>query len=194
MPHTAGRVKVLNFASVHVQILHSIWYDWWCRTSDSFKNFPALTARLSTSFGHRTIWVVTRKKQQNECAPSEDSDQPGHPPSLIRVFAVGRKKAWVLSYPLSALPEPKRRFIAQSLSCSPFHRLEMTEILSKGRKTLTHPSIKCTAKTLIRLGGYPGWFESSLGAQSLCWFCHVAAHMLNPHRSSSGIIIHFCES
>ena len=23
------------------------------------------------------------------CAPSKDSDQPGHPPSLIRVFAVG---------------------------------------------------------------------------------------------------------
>ena len=22
------------------------------------------------------------------CAPSEDSDQPGHPPSLIRVFTV----------------------------------------------------------------------------------------------------------
>ena len=39
------------------------------------------------------------------------------------------------------LPEPKRRFIAQSLSCSPLHRLEMTEILLKGRKTLTHPSI-----------------------------------------------------
>ena len=39
------------------------------------------------------------------------------------------------------LSEPKRRFIAQSLSCSPFHRLEMTEILLKGRKTLTHPSI-----------------------------------------------------
>ena len=38
------------------------------------------------------------------------------------------------------LPEPKRHFIAQSLSCSPFHRLEMTEILLKGRKTLTHPS------------------------------------------------------
>ena len=38
------------------------------------------------------------------------------------------------------LPEPERRFIAQSLSCSPFHRLEMTEILLKGRKTLTHPT------------------------------------------------------
>ena len=36
------------------------------------------------------------------CMPSEDSDQPGHPPSLIRVFAVRMKKAWVLSYPLSA--------------------------------------------------------------------------------------------
>ena len=35
------------------------------------------------------------------CAPSEDSDQPGHPPSLIRVFTVRMKKAWVLSYPLS---------------------------------------------------------------------------------------------
>ena len=34
-----------------------------------------------------------------------------------------------------------------------------------------------TAKTLIRLGGCPGWSESSLGAQPFCWFCHVAAHM-----------------
>ena len=36
------------------------------------------------------------------CAPSEDSDQPGHLPSLIRVFTVHMKKAWILSYPLSA--------------------------------------------------------------------------------------------
>ena len=28
------------------------------------------------------------KNQQNECVPSKDSDQPGHPTSLIRVFAV----------------------------------------------------------------------------------------------------------
>ena len=66
-----------------------------------------------------------------KCAPSEDSDQPGHLPSLIRVFAVRMKKAWVPSYPLSA----QRR--------------------------------------LIRLGRCPGWSESLLGAQSLCWFCHV---------------------
>ena len=35
-----------------------------------------------------------------------------------------------------------------------------------------------TAKTLIRLGGCPGWSESSLGAQSLCWFCNVVAHIV----------------
>ena len=34
-----------------------------------------------------------------------------------------------------------------------------------------------TAKTLIRLGGCPGWSESSLGAHSFCWFCHIAAHL-----------------
>ena len=80
--------------------------------------------------------AATRQNQQSDCAPSEDSDQPGHPPSLISVFAVRMEKARVLSYPLSA----QRR--------------------------------------LIRLGGCPGWSESSLGAQSLCWFCHVTAHVL----------------
>ena len=34
------------------------------------------------------IRATTWQNQQNECAPSEDSDLPGHPPSLIRVFAV----------------------------------------------------------------------------------------------------------
>ena len=47
-------------------------------------------------------WAATWQNQQNGCAPSEDSDQSGHPPSLNRVFAVRMKKAWVLSYPLSA--------------------------------------------------------------------------------------------
>ena len=42
------------------------------------------------------------KTNKMACAPSEDSDQPGHPRSLIRVFAVRMKKPWVLSYPVSA--------------------------------------------------------------------------------------------
>ena len=43
-------------------------------------------------------WATSWQNQQNDCAPSEDSD----PPSLIRVFTVCMKKHWVLSYPLSA--------------------------------------------------------------------------------------------
>ena len=42
------------------------------------------------------------KTNKMACAPSENSDQPGHPPCLIRVFAVRFKKARILSYPLSA--------------------------------------------------------------------------------------------
>ena len=42
------------------------------------------------------------KTNKIACLPSKDSDQPGHSSSLIRDFAVRMKKAWVLSYPLSA--------------------------------------------------------------------------------------------
>ena len=90
---------------------------------------------VSWIFGSECIWAATWQNQQNGCAPSEDSDQPGHPPSLIRVFAVRMKKHWVLSYALSA------------------------------------------ARSLIRLGGCPGWSESSLGAHSFYWFFHVVVHM-----------------
>ena len=66
-----------------------------------------LMAQLSYKFWtmrfyYLDIWAMTWQNQQSNCAPSEDSDQPGHPPSLISVFAVHMKKAWVLSYPLSA--------------------------------------------------------------------------------------------
>ena len=87
------------------------------------------------STGSSQIWAATWQNQQNGCTSSEDSDQPWHLPSLIRVFAVRMKKLWVLSYPLS------------------------------------------TQWRLIRLGGCPGWSESSLGAHSFCWFCHVVAHL-----------------
>ena len=54
------------------------------------------------------------------CALSKDSDQPGHPPSLISL-RVCMKKALVLSYPLSA----QRRFWSaqadMSLRCAHSH-------------------------------------------------------------------------
>ena len=52
--------------------------------------------------GARDNWSATCQNQQNGCASSEDSDQPRHPHSLTRLFAVRMKKACVLSYSLSA--------------------------------------------------------------------------------------------
>ena len=44
---------------------------------------------------------LTTKPTKWHVRPAK-TDQPGHPPSLISVFAVCTKTAWVLSYPLSA--------------------------------------------------------------------------------------------
>ena len=46
----------------------------------------------SCAFHLLNTWAATWQNQQNECAPIEDSDQPGHPPSLIRVFVVRTAK------------------------------------------------------------------------------------------------------
>ena len=46
------------------------------------------------------IYERDTENKQSGCAPSADSDQPGHPPSLIRVFAVRMEVAKTLSYPL----------------------------------------------------------------------------------------------
>ena len=76
-------------------------------------------------YGCDTFEPPYDKTNKMACAPSEDSDQTGHPPNLIRVFAVRMKKHWVPSYPLSA----QRRL-------------------------------------------WSDW------AESFCWFCHVAAHLM----------------
>ena len=48
----------------------------------SFCYFTSLASKKST-------YVPPRNKTNKiACAPSEDSEQPGHSPSLIRVFAV----------------------------------------------------------------------------------------------------------
>ena len=49
-----------------------------------------------------TIRAASWQNRQCGCVPSENSDQPGHPPTLITVLDVRMKKALVLSYPLSA--------------------------------------------------------------------------------------------
>ena len=51
------------------------------------------------------------KTNKMACAPSEDSDQTGHPSSLIRVFAVRMKKGWILSCPLCAQADLSLRWV-----------------------------------------------------------------------------------
>ena len=76
----------------------------WHTQKDPVKGY-SLPGELLAGLPQRDLeakWAARCQNQQNECAPSKDSDQPGHPPSLIWVFAIRMKKAWVLSYPLNA--------------------------------------------------------------------------------------------
>ena len=53
--------------------------------------------RLNRLHSMEIIYEPPHDKTNKMSAPSEDSDQPGHPLSLIRDFAVCLKKVWVLS-------------------------------------------------------------------------------------------------
>ena len=89
------------------------------------------------------------------CAPSEDLDQPGHPPSLIRVFAVRMKNAWVLSYPLSA----QRRLRSACLSA------QSDQSFCHPHEEALGPSVplECQASILMLF----------------CTFCHAPAQCLH---------------
>ena len=64
-------------------------FSCWVLPCFLFSCFSVLIRIVTTSLG---------EERADLCAPH----QPGHPRSLIRVFAVRMKKAWTLSYPLSA--------------------------------------------------------------------------------------------
>ena len=73
-------------------------YSWLVNLS--FKK--ALNSNLKCSVNMYTNDPECEKTNKMTCAPIEDSDQPGHPPSLIRILAIRRKKLWVLGNPQSA--------------------------------------------------------------------------------------------
>ena len=72
------------------------------KTRQNFTGMDFLDFRLDTVSIQTILETQHDKTNKMNCAPSEYSDQHGHPPSLIRVFSVRMKKPWVLSYPLSA--------------------------------------------------------------------------------------------
>ena len=89
-------------SSLHFELLSIIFLSYF------FKAQRILAILLVSAVNHTTkMFSMPQyepphdKTNRMACAPSEDSDQPGHPPSMIRVLAVCMKKAWVLSYQVS---------------------------------------------------------------------------------------------
>ena len=106
-----------NFISYLTQIKFKIWRVTFLKSFYHLKRLGSTSVFLATEdlprvhcsetafrnvLLHGSLLYEPPYDQTNKMtsAPSEDSDQPGHPPSLIRVFAVRMKKHWVLSYPL----------------------------------------------------------------------------------------------
>ena len=81
--------RIVALKEVKTVLLFILYYPWHCMKNRwGLDSIPCITIYK---------WAASWQNQQCGCAPSEDSDQPGHPPSLIRVFAVRMKNAWVLS-------------------------------------------------------------------------------------------------
>ena len=109
-----------------------------------------------TVFSREICWSITKyepphdKTNKMTCVPSEDSGQPGHPPSLIRVFAVRMKLPWVLSYPSSG----KQRLWSDWVNAQADQSLRV----KVPRFLHTDSEDSDQARQM-------GWSESSLGAQ-----------------------------
>ena len=75
---------VFQFVIVRLQLLER---EWQFLVSAAIKiMFPIICSV------QRGKWAASWQNQPSECAPSKESDQPGHLPSLIRVFAVRIRK------------------------------------------------------------------------------------------------------
>ena len=111
---------------------NSIWWQYlgnfqWNAIANSFEN--VIKQLLKYELPHD-------KPSKVACALSEDSD----PPSLIRVFAVPMKKAWVTSYPLSA---QRRLGGCSGWSESSLGARAISLVLSWGGSDVYFDEIKC---------------------------------------------------
>ena len=70
-----------GFFCQHQKLLKMIWH------SNMYHRLTSLRGKLAGFWEHY-------KANKMTCAPSKDSDQPGHPPGLIRVFTMGFMGSW----------------------------------------------------------------------------------------------------
>ena len=107
-------------------------------------------------WGNRILWAASWQNQQCGCVPSEDSDQPGYLPSLIRVSAVRMKEVWVLSYPLSA-----QRRLRSAWAQSHFVGFVMRWLLSFFSIHIATPSLEDYEQAYIVHTSFAGWKPTS---------------------------------
>ena len=90
----SGFILIWTTTCLKESIVSGEWRDIITKYNFISQRATAIVAEIRN---RKTIWAATGQNQQNKYAPSEDSDQ-----SLIRVFAVRRKKPWILIYQLNA--------------------------------------------------------------------------------------------
>ena len=132
-------------------------------------------AKTQISLGIRPVWSESSLSAWRKLgslathwAHSKDSDQTGWMPRLIWVFAGCTVTLLVLSCCGS-------NYTNITLWQQPFWTTKCMKNL-----VLTHLSHDMTkwvcAQQRLRSSWASVWSESSLGAQSFCWLCHVTAH------------------
>ena len=158
-----------------------------CAPSENWSAWASAQSDQSSLSAQRNLGSLA-----THWAHSEDSDQTGHMPRLSWVSAGCTcwschtvalvKNKWfshVVAIQMSCLmTKPTKWLCAQQRLRSASASAQSDQILRcpLNGYSRTQSSFMQTAKTLIRLGGCPGWSESLLGAQ-WCWFCRVAAQM-----------------
>ena len=97
-------IPVLNLTHTPVNptpLTHQPFFREWCSSLGVSERIEY--SRRDQNLGHctesqlnLTFYHISRlmTNQQNYCTPSEDSDQPGHPPNLIGVSAVCSMGSW----------------------------------------------------------------------------------------------------
>ena len=105
--HTHTHTTTTTNTIKNIQANHAVNWVWFGNNAYSRLithmqiGYSAICSGFWSGFN---IKIERRHDKTNKmiCAPREDSDQPGHQPSLISVCAVRLKQNWVLSYPLSS--------------------------------------------------------------------------------------------
>ena len=146
-------------------------------------------AKIQLSLGIRPVWSESSlpawrnlESLVTKWAHSEDSDQTG--PRLMCVFARRTLIFW-FCYVVAQIKTVRKFRETNNPAHDKFNNQVKTQIswastqsdkrLCCPHAVATHP--KSAQRRLIRLDGCPGWSESSLGAHSFCWFCHVVAQI-----------------